>query len=328
MRKKLVLSVAAFSLTLAGCSTGEPQSEGASDQELSPLEAKLSFLTEAFDLTEEQALENAMRQQELISQCMKDQGFEYIPTPPILSVVGPKDRLEMRSREYAEEYGYGIVNSPHRETADQAFEEAKDRGDPNEEYLASINPSEQAAYYDTLVGREPTDEELKSIKDGKADYDPAEFGCVGWANYEDEKNSPYAFYEDPEFEELNRAMDDLWMNLYNYDPDVEQLDSEWSTCMMDAGYPVSGRKVDADSDLSQRWNEWQESHNPFLPSEFEAFKEEFQKDEIPQAIADYECSEEVDYWGRFDAIRDWKQQELIDRYEKQIDVAILRYGSE
>src|SRR5690349_20703837 len=107
------LAATAMVFVLSGCG-------GASSDELSYEDSPLSeYLSAAWgsDLSPEEQQkkydEQQVKVEELISECMSEEGFEYVPNTSTGTVMTSDDtEWEPDKREWVEKYGYGYVNSP------------------------------------------------------------------------------------------------------------------------------------------------------------------------------------------------------------------------
>lgn len=209
----------------AEASETDPSSGSSSEEE--PIESPIGdLLGEVFGVpvSDSGAMDEYFaelgRQAEVnIAECMLAEGFEY-------SVVDYGDLGGAvvdagDDREFAENYGFGITSNPFEESF-EAFEQFED---PNEDYVRSLTPGEQDAYYATLYGSDTLSSESETT--GEADaFQPA--GCQDEAFEE-----VFSFAE--VFDEFNdefQAIDEA----YEADPRVVAASASWSECMSAAGY--------------------------------------------------------------------------------------------
>ena len=190
--------------------------------------------------------DKAYQVQELISRCMRDEGWEYIP------LVLPDWQTPWSSEDQAAQYaerGFGIAWSVlHNGEADPNDPYAG-WVDPNQAYIDGLSESEQAAYYASLAGTEEEQAEslhteidpvtgMKTVTvGGEYGYGP---GCSGEA-HED------VYGENPS-DELRRleAVEVFYTDLQTRqeaDPRVVELNEAWAQCMAQANYSY-GNPVD------------------------------------------------------------------------------------
>ncbi len=130
-RAPLALAVAAL-LLLASCgSGGTPADDQAVDEQLGFDQAGL--------LERQAKVENAVR------DCMKAQGFEYVPVDPVARQTSLVGAPGMSEQEFEKQFGYGITTLYERRRQQAA-------GGPNQAIRDRFSPAEQAAYDRALVG--------------------------------------------------------------------------------------------------------------------------------------------------------------------------------
>ena len=210
--------VVALALALAGCTTPTPPA----DDSLGAIDRFWADLRAGNDYGD--AVDQHNRMQEDIAACMNALGFEYTPVASEIDVVTAVDLgLERGTREYAEEFGYGIS------TDDQGYYAmtAATADDPNARYVAGLSAAARAEYEIALRGGELVGEEQAM---------PAwdERGCSGYA-----ENRAYLLVEatetmDPDtlWQEEERMRDAILL-----DDRLVSLHEDWSGCMADAGHP-------------------------------------------------------------------------------------------
>lgn len=331
-----LLALTGALLILTGCS-GSDGPSGETD-ESGPLDAYLSALWDGEEYTQEKLDAETKQTEELVSECMSEEGFEYVPDVQnggtiITSEEG--DEIDWTSEEFIEQYGYGIVNWPGLE--DAQHEDPEEYVDPNQDYVESLSESEQTAYFEALHGPQPTEEELASMEDGEAvfEYDWTTAGCTGAAQHQvqSESGGGMAAYEDPEFTELFDSINQIYEGLWNGEvsnDDVLALDREWADCMADAGHDGFASSMALQEALTEEYNalhqpdgeadEWQE------PSPADA--KQFQKREIELALADLACKTQLDYDDQFMSIQFELEQEFVDAHRAELEALVAKHGVE
>lgn len=156
-RSRSVLAISAGGLLLLGaCGSSGPDTSGStsgagggstSTSRFSPLEEFLSPSSSAGSGTPEAYAAQEKRLQELITTCMTDQGFDYIPfVYPIETATAPQE-TDWGSRDWTAKYGYGIS------TMDSAVSTSSSAVvDPNQAIVEAMSPGEQQAYSEALYG--------------------------------------------------------------------------------------------------------------------------------------------------------------------------------
>ncbi|WP_129587634.1 hypothetical protein [Actinomyces minihominis] len=334
LRSSIAAALAVGVLGLTACSTGggaQSGNAGNTDEAVGPLDEYLSVLWSGEDWSEEQAQEKQRQIEELIAQCMADEGFEYIPNTT--SLIQPRfedgstEEIPWDSLEFAEKYGYGIIDWPGRDEVYIPDEEGPAWVDPNQEYVESLSESERQAYFETLYGAETSNE----ILDSSMAYEPSTYnwqdhGCAGWADYEVNGDQvEFNVWDDPQFEDLMDSIGQLWDDIYN-SPDMAAIETEWAACMSEAGYPGFAAKDDAmtqmfdlqnelyaDSSVGEEWVE---------PSQ--AAKDEFQEKEIALAVADWKCTDKIQYAKKRLDVDHNAQQAFLDAHRAELDAMVAK----
>lgn len=307
--------IAVVALALTGCaSDAGPAAGDTPDWEDSPLYQYLQPVYGAMD--EDQAIENAEAIEERIAACMADEGFEYTPVDQSQNFSFVDDGEERGTEEWVAANGWGMVQTQEEMDAMQA--EATEFVDPNQPYVESLSPSEQEAYFATLYGVGPSEEDLN--EDGSYEYSWETSGCQGAAQHEVEGDS---YWQDEQFAGLMEEMNSLWEDLETQ-PRIVELDAAWSDCMADAGHTDLRARFDAQNLIMEEQNAFWSSPDSAGPSEDElrALKDR----EIELALADFRCAEQVDYdQVRFTAQVEMEEQFIAD-HRSELDALVAAYG--
>lgn len=294
------IAATAMVLVLSGC--GGPSSGEELTYEDSPLNEYLSAAWGS-DLSPEEQEKKFQEQQtkveELVAECMSDEGFEYAPNVSSGGIMTDGGEWEPEKREWVEKYGYGFVNSPFSEEQEGATDE--EYTDPNADYVSSLSESEQAAFYETLYGATPEEDELS--EDGSYEYRWEDAGCQGWAQHELEGDDPW---QSEDFSDLRTKMEELWTSAQDA-PELADLNAEWATCMADKGEPGFSTQSEASQSIIDEQNALYESaygdgsepvdpdaadfEDPNESAEMKALGER----EIELALVDLECREKTSY---------------------------------
>jgi len=221
-------------------------------------------------------------QQERISGCMGDAGFEYVPIPFENVTVTTFDPAG-RTREDAEANGWGII--PLEALADDSAPPE----DPNQEYVASLSPSARVQYEEAMRG--PLDQDVEATTENLD-----EFGCWGQVQTE---TSPWFIGG---FESLQAEMERRYEEI-PLDPRYVAALAQWGACMADAGHPGLESPDDAMSSIEDA-----------LVTEFPSgFSEddpriiELAAQEREIAVATFDCEESADLLTVYNqAQTDWE----------------------
>lgn len=330
------LAVAALALT--GCSGGKDAS-GKTGPEEGPLGKYMSALWGDEEFSQEQFEKDNLKVEELVAECMTKEGFEYTPNTNTGGVVMTSDEEgddgpEYGSVEFAKEYGYGIIDFPGMSDMPEPEEEYTD---PNQKYIESLSESEQEAFYETLSGPGPTEEEMAAMEAGEGyTSDWTREGCYGAANHEVQQDSGgvMAAYEDPEFTDLFDSMNEVWSVAYSEEadnPEIAKLNREWSDCIADAGHPDLTSPMAAQNALYEEYNELQSggaeepAEDSTGPSEkdLQAFKER----EIELATADATCRADLKYDEKQQDVGFAAEQKFVDENKAALDALLAKHGA-
>ena len=304
MVRPLVIGVAA--LLLAGC-TGPTGGEKL-DPEKSPMS---KYFDAMYGNQDEDAWAEQQEQvEELVAACMTDEGFEYIPVDQDQFGFVEEDGPEWGSKEFAELKGYGMQQSP--EEIEEMNSQSEEYVDPNQDYVATLSESEQAAFYEVLYGPGVPEEELD--EDGSSEYDWTTAGCYGAAQHEVQGEQPY---DDDKYKSLFDDMQEMYEDLQKT-PELKKADADWADCMADAGEPGFKTKQDAVMSIQDDLNAIYEA-NPTGEIDQTEELEELREREIELAVIDFECGEKVDYEQRTLAGQFALEEKFIKAHQKQLD---------
>ena len=312
MRRTLfpALSIAVvLSLAMAGCSSSDTAGD------LDPSESPLMEYTEVIYGNQDQ--EDYEKQQveveKLVAACMAEEGFEYIPVDQSQGQSFSSDDMEdTNTEEWVASHGYGMSQTP--EEIAESNENAVEWVDPNQSYIESLSEGEMTAFYEVLYGVQPTDEELND--DGSYDYKWENAGCQGAAQHEVQGEN---VYEQEEHKALFDSINELYTDL-QADPEVKKLDSEWATCMADAGYTDYKAKQDAVQDVIDKNNAlWETGSEEGPTEEAQAAQRDY---EIEIALADFKCADAMDYTNKVTAIQFELEEQFITDHKAELDAIV------
>jgi len=315
----------ALVFVLAGCS-GAP---GGNDKaEESPLSKYLSAAWGGDLSPEEQQKkmeDQQKRTEELVAKCMSKEGFEYKPNTGNAGMVFSSSddvKWEPDDKKWVEKYGYGMVNSPYNEQAEeQPTEEYKD---PNQKYVESLSESEQTAYSETLYGA-PSEEAMN--EDGSFEYNWEDGGCYGWAQHEIQGEDPL---QADEFKELTEKMSALWSE-GQAAPQYKELNAKWASCMADGGEPGFKLQQDAQQSISEEQQkifeaaygdqanmtpeQMEQQPDPNKSPEMKKLGER----EIELALVDLECRKKTSYTEEARKIQFAIEEKFIADNKKELE---------
>ncbi|HYH52448.1 MAG TPA: hypothetical protein VEG38_23120 [Acidimicrobiia bacterium] len=258
MRRHLLAAMATVTIASAACSSaGAPQSTAVAgsataasgnaakndepDERLTPLSA---FFTEGRggEPTQEQrdqAASDFGRLEEIIADCMQQQGFRYVQREygeAADAKLKKIDAFDLPPDQYAERWGYGISTID----ASQYTAEAPD--DPNAGIAEALSPEARDAYEKALYGDDKDNGEDESCQ-GRAMRD------VYGEGFNRDKEAVSS-----EFTALDEEMGALWDRVVN-DGRVVDAKRGWADCMADAGHPEATDPDDAARLVVEKFSE-------------------------------------------------------------------------
>lgn len=336
MRRPILLSLSliacgAIALSACGKEGAQSGSTDAEEYQAGPLDEYMSQLWSGEEWSEEKAKAEELQREELVAQCMQKEGFEYNPSTGNTFYSSSEDveGPAWDSLEFAETYGYGIIDWPGRAEQEATMNaEQEEWVDPNADYVNSLSPSEQEAYYEVLHGPPMTQEEMDIANEEQTwEYNWETAGCYGWAQHEIGQDPGSSAWEDSEFEDLVEQINSMWETI-NTDSEMVALNREWLACMTTAGYTGITSKDESQQALydvhnSLYWSEEREESLEPTQDQLDAFQEK----EIAQAVADWKCTSEIKYNESVIKINHRVQQEFLDEHKAELDAWISKYGT-
>jgi len=318
-------AAAALALGLTACGSGEGGGSGDGGEltyEDSPLAEFFSTGEEAeFDQEAEEAryAEESARLEQLVAECMAEQGFEYTPVDSSGSIsFGPQMDEDYDPVENARQNGYGFFTYE-----DQAAQEPQEEFvDPNQDYVESMSESEQTAYYEALNGPMVEYDEDAEME---TEWNWEEAGCYGSAQHqvydvESEQAAEMDVYSDPRWEELMTAMSATYEQAQS-DPRMVEINESWATCMADAGHPDFATPQESMDSIMELQNSFWEDHqdDPDYTGPTEDELATAKEQEIELATADYTCQDETDFAAEQLRVQFEIEQEFVDENRAELE---------
>lgn len=305
----LLASTAALALILTGCGSTVGPEGGVADPADSPLNAYMMALYgqggDEGDW-EAEAIENNKLTEELVAECMTEEGFEYLPQTNNISFGSGGGEFDPESKEWVAQYGYGAVNYPGR---DEQQEETQK--DPNEDYVMSLSESEQAAYYEVLWGPQPSEEEMNA----EEGYQPTweQQGCFGKASHEVQGEDPM---QSEKHKPVIDAMQAFWEKQPEA-PEMSEVDAAWASCMADNGQSGFAKQSDAQNSIYDELNAYYEKQTDYVEDDPEL--DEIAEREITLALADLDCRDKTDYRAKAQTVTFALEEQFIEDHKAELD---------
>lgn len=325
---------AATLLLLTGCATAAPDAQ---DGKPSPLAPYVAVLYGEEDSSQETLDAENAEVENLVSKCMAAEGFKYVPRVQPGSVtdlnsgdVDPNDPLP-GTVEYAEQYGYGLAESPELLQTDQFEQDVEKYVDPNQGHVDSLSEPERKAYLETLYGVEPSEEDLNA--DGSYFSDWRQEGCQGQAEHQVSlKEKQRTALDDPRFADLYDALDEAYDPIYSMDNPTQEmivLNKSWSNCMSSSGFNEFLTPNDAEDTLTEEqaalYQQPEENGEPREPNAKEL--QTFKNREVQVAVADATCTEKSSYDHRVQEMTHKVEKKFVSDHKKDLEALLAAYGS-
>ena len=99
------------------------------------------------------------------------------------------------------------------------------------------------------------------------------------------------------------------------DPELLDVDAEWSACMAGAGQPGFSVQNDARSSISDKMNTMYDDSGSVDEAAMDAVGEE----EIELALVDLDCREETGYQDTMESVQFKLEQQFIDDHKAELE---------
>jgi hypothetical protein len=168
-----------------------------------------------------------------IRDCMKAQGFEYVPVDPFAQQQALTGKARITDEEFTRQFGYGIST---------LFGKGNEQSNPNERARRSLSAADRAAYDRALGGDNPNVTFAEAIDNG----DFTELGgCTKDA-------SEAAFGGAAVLSSLVEKLDELDERIIQ-DQRMVRANEKWTACMLEKGYRYE-EPDEIDGDVQERFN--------------------------------------------------------------------------
>jgi hypothetical protein len=170
----------------------------------------------------------------LVRDCMKAQGFDYVPVDPAAQEAALTGTAGMSKDDFEKQFGYGITTL-YEQRRRQAV------AGPNKAIRTSLSEADGKAYDKALYGDDPTATFAEAVDTG--DYGKLG-GCVKSA-------TDQVFGGADVLQSLSSKLDELDQKI-RADARMVKAVREWSDCMRDAGYANLAEQEDVDTVLKKK----------------------------------------------------------------------------
>lgn len=266
-----------------------------------PAEVKASplgeFLNGDFDSTED-----FTKREEAIATCMTEQGFEYTVTtmnlPTQTNIGANLARAISPPREQVAEHGLGFAELKIPETVPQPDVDA------NTKYVDTLSAAQKDAYYRALNG--------KGVDTDVSTLTWEDKGCTGKAMHDlggsREGTRPAILDDVYAFRKAEMT-----------DPKAVALEAEWAACMAKAGYPDETQRTHIGDGLLTEFGTYAMEH-PQATRDDPKFAE-FLKKDIALGLADWDCTDAMDYGPKIRKIQDDLENQFIKDHKGELEEA-------
>ena len=249
----------AAAVVLAGCG----HASSAADSR--PIEDQLGFDQAGIQARQAKA-------ETLIRDCMKAQGFDYVPVNPAEQQAALTGVQGMSEADFNKQFGFGITTLYDKQTSAAVG--------PNEKIRSELDAAGRAAYDRALRG-EHTDADFQTAVDN-GDYSRLG-GCTRTATEQ-------VFGGLENLATLNAKLEELADKILA-DKRMVAAVADWSKCMADAGYADLHYQDEVDAVLKQRLAKIVGPSDARLADYDHAALAALQRDEVAMVNADIRCEE-------------------------------------
>jgi hypothetical protein len=220
MRRLILAVLMLASIGFTACGDDEAPS-----RQVVELEDQLGF-------SESGVVERQTRVEGVIQECMRAQGFEYVPVDPLAQRAALTGKARMTDEEFLQQFGYGISTM---------FGRGGNESDPNERIRKGLGEADRAAYDRTLWGENPGLTFAEAI-DNDAATDLG--GCTKQATERVFGGAAVLASVQGKFDELEERI--------TQDQRMVRAVERWSRCMAERGYRYD-EPEEIDTDLIKRF---------------------------------------------------------------------------
>jgi hypothetical protein len=221
-RPALAFALACGLAALAGCGGGKASAE------------KNGKIEEQVGLDEDGIRVRQAQVENLVRDCMKTQGFDYVPVDPAAQQAALTGTAGMSKDDFEKQFGYGITT---------LYEQRRKLAvaGPNKAIRDSLSEADRKAYDQALHGDDATASFAEAVDSG--DYSRLG-GCIKTA-------TDQVFGGADVLQSLSTKLDELDQKI-RADARMVKAVREWSDCMRQAGYANLAEQEDVDTVLKKK----------------------------------------------------------------------------
>ncbi len=253
-----------LAILAAGCGGGTEGEQVAIDEQLG--------------IDEEGLLLRQKEAENFIAQCMKRQGFEYVPVDPVAQRAAMVGSAGLSQEDFEKQFGYGITT---------LFEQrlAQSGTGANHDIRARLSEADRAAYDRALYGDDPTATIAVALDSGDL---TRLGGCSKEATEE-------IFGGTAVLQTLQSKLDELDEKIFA-EPRMAKAIAKWSECMREAGYDGLSEPDEVDAVLEKKLEDIvgaPEDRKATAPGQEPDYDKEaltaLQREEVAMVAADIAC---------------------------------------
>lgn len=268
-RGLVAVGLACLLAALAGCAGGSADAE---EKEQS-LEEQIGLDAEGIRLKQTTA-------ENLIRDCMKDEGFDYVPQDPTAQEAALLGGQTMSKDDFEKQYGYGITT---------LYEQRRKLAvaGPNKSIRDSLPEADRKAYDKALHGDDPTATFFDALDSG--DFSRLG-GCLKTA-------TDKVFGGTDVVETLSAELDELDEKM-RADARMVKAVKDWTACMREKGFDGLEEQEEVDAVLKEKLEEIVGPASDLASADSAEGEYDktalaaLQKEEVAMVTADIECEEE------------------------------------
>jgi hypothetical protein len=277
-RPLLALAALGAALVLAACGGGDATSSSGSPSKAKPKVDPNAPVEDQLGFDSAGIMARQSRVEASIRDCMKAQGFDYVPVDPYAQRAAVTGASRLSDEEFLRQFGYGISTLWGR---------GGQQADPNERIRRGLGPADRAAYERALWGENAGSTFAAAVDSG-------DFTKLGGCT---RRATEAVFGGAQVLTQLQGRLDQLDDRILEDQRMVRAL-QRWTACMARAGYHYEDPD-EIDGELTKRMEQIVGPiAGPFAtgppagerPQPYDhAALTELQRDEVATARADFDC---------------------------------------